>query len=115
MTFLNCNVSYCTFNKNNKCVNSCTIIGNELASQCRTTHCNSFEKRKNTIDNVISTSENTKLICRATNCKNNRYEECIINSINIYGDSDVSSTYDTHCGNFILSENIHLNFLDSNY
>lgn len=103
MTELRCTVQTCVHNKNEYCALNSITVGGSTAKKADDTCCDSFQERKgDTFSNSVGqASLNTRVDCKATDCKYNTQQKCHADKINVEGRC-ACSTGETECATFAM-------------
>lgn len=103
MTRLDCTVTTCIHNSDERCCKQAIIVDGSEAKDTYDTCCGSFdENREGSFKNVFKTPESRlEIDCEATNCVYNRERHCEAERIGIIGDGASDASH-TECATFLM-------------
>lgn len=103
MTKLDCTVTNCLHNSDNRCCKQAIIVDGYDAREKEETCCGSFdENREGSFRNVFKTPENRlEIDCEAVNCIYNENRHCHAEHIDVSGDG-ASRAEHTQCATFAV-------------
>ena len=103
MTKLECSVTNCLHNAENRCCKQAIIVDGHEARENYETCCGSFDQNgEGSYKNLFKTPENRlEIDCEAVNCVYNRENRCAAERIGIVGDG-ASEAGQTECATFLL-------------
>ncbi len=101
MTKLECSVTSCIHNADQRCCKQAIIVDGQTAREKEETCCGSFdENREGSFKNVFKTPESRlEIDCEAVNCIYNEGRHCVADQIGISGDG-AKKAEQTLCATF---------------
>ena len=103
MTKLECSVTNCLHNAENRCCKQAIIVDGSEARKNGETCCGSFDQSSDgSYKNLFKSPENRlEIDCEAVNCVYNRERRCEADRIGIVGDG-ASEAGQTECATFLM-------------
>ena len=102
---VNCKVTDCIYNDNNKCTSAGIHIGGKDAKDAVETKCDTFTTRANAFTNMSGDHTNkTAIDCKSVECKYNDNYKCNLDAISVSctcSSCSCSSVEETYCGSFM--------------
>jgi len=101
MTTLDCNVTNCLHNSDNRCCKQTIIVDGREANDAHETCCGSFDENKDgAFVNIFKTPEHRlEVDCEALKCVYNENRHCVAEHIGIAGDGAAKAEH-TECASF---------------